>query len=905
MKILFSTLFDEPTYPLNLFMKDGVAAGCRHMGPVGLLSFLELHLGLSRPSENNVLRVFKYRKSLKKIVRGTFFEKSFSANELDVAEELLSWRDQLMLAGWDFSLVKDMPVRLKAMATAEALAGVADAYGDRFRIVLAILRTGIKLPLDEFLYFEPLELLPPHISDLIRLFENNGIVCKHFLPPATSPDKSDLSSLQSFIFSSNKVGVDKSEAKGDGSLQLVLLPDRLQAGDLLAGLIRNQDCRGTVVISENNEIQPFLGLRKDGFATPAIVASNPVPAGVCLLQLLTVFLWNPWQPRQLFEFLQCPVTLLPPHLSRLLAQAMSDKPGIGSEPWQEALTTYRESIAEEERFNRVMERLNYLLQYKKYDTNIGAPLSAIRELFEFAAGILRGRFTRMADGVEKNLLLPILNSCANLLDILSLFEEEDVIGDLELQRIIEKSITGEQCCMATRAAGSLPMINSPGNLAGFTDTVIWFDFASVGTTGASFEAFFPEERIWLETRGVIPEPANLKSQRNSWLRKQFIRFVRKQLICIVPENFGGETSQTHHFRSFIDAHFKSVYKLMTRISGPETISLAENLAATTTYLPFSGIPDPAAYWHVTRTEQLAVGDYPLSYSGMNSLVESPFIWVLKYRANIKDEAILQLADDSRFMGNVSHRVFQYALTRPDADVTLLDQPALDKLYSEAVEYILHTEGMLLLEKGKEDRIQSLHHAIKEKFMALVKHIAENNWVVEGCEANKEAVRSGLKLQGYADILLSSKKKGPKEYAIIDLKWQSGKYYSRLMNEDRGLQLALYSSLFNDTGGFSPTAYFIISTGRLFTRDQKAFKHGIPAGSDEWAKAYEQQLAKLFRTVEYRMGELKQGKIEMGEGISIEELEIFSLDSEQYLLPPGDDVKKPARFNDYSTFTNIE
>jgi hypothetical protein len=290
---------------------------------------------------------------------------------------------------------------------------------------------------------------------------------------------------------------------------------------------------------------------------------------------------------------------------------------------------------------------------------------------------------------------------------------------------------------------------------------------------------------------------------------------------------------------------------------------------------------------------------------MNSLIESPFIWVLKYRAYIKDEAILQLADDSRFMGNLSHRIFQYALTRPDKDVTLLDKPALENLYAEAVEYILQTEGMLLLEKGKEDRVQSLHHAIKEKFMALVKHIAENNWVVEGCEAHKEAIRSGLKLQAYADILLSRKKKGPKEYAIIDLKWQSGKFYSRLMNEDKDLQLALYSSLFNDAGGFSPTAYFIISTGRLYTRDQKAFKHGIPAGSDDWATAYEQQLAKLFRTVEYRMGELKEGKIEMGEGIQIEELGIFSLDPEQYLIPPGDEVKEPARFNDYSTFTNIE
>ncbi|MEI6883809.1 MAG: PD-(D/E)XK nuclease family protein [Bacteroidota bacterium] len=905
MKILFSTLFDEPTYPVNIFMKYGIAAGCRHMGPAGLLSILELHLGVSKPSETNVLRVFKYRKALKQIVRGAFFEKSFSANELDVAEELLSWRDKLILAGWDFNREKKMPARLETLAKAEVLAGIADSFADRFRIVLSALKSGAKIPLKAFTYFEPLELLPPHIFELISLLEMNGIGCTHFLPPSIPPDESDLSSLRSFIFSLNKVGVNRSEAKGDGSLHLILLPDRLQAGDFLAGLIRNHDCCDTVVISENNEIQPFLMLRKDDFATPAINMSDPVPTGVSLLQLLTVFLWKPWQPRQLFEFLQCPVTLLPPHLSRLLAKAMSDKPGIGSEAWVKALATYRESIAEEERFNRTMERLNYLLEHEKFDTNKGAPSSTIIKLFEFATGILRGRYAKMTDGVDKSMLLPVLNSCANLLDILSLFEEKDVISELELQRIIEKSISSEQCCIAPRAAGSLPVISSPGNLAGFADTLIWYDFASGGTMGASFETLFPEERAWLEALGVILEPANLKSQRNSWLRKQFIRFVRKQLICIVPENFGGESSQPHPFRSFIDAHFKSVYKLTTRISGPETIKLSENLAASTTFLTFSGLPAPAAYWHVTRAEKLILDDYPLSYSGMNSLVESPFIWVLKYRARIKDEAILQLADDSRFMGNVSHRVFQYALTRPGVDVTLLDQPSLEKLYSKAVEHILQTEGMLLLEKGKEDRVQSLHHAIKEKFMALVKHISDNNWVVEGCEAQKEAVRSGLKLQGYADILLSRKKKGPKQYAIIDLKWQSGKYYSRLMNEDRDLQLALYSSLFNDVGGFSPTAYFIISTGRLYTRDQKAFKHGIHAGPDDWAAAYQQQLAKLFRTVEYRMGELKEGKIEMGEGISIEELEIFSLDPEQYLLPSGDEVKEPARFNDYSTFTNIE
>ena len=175
MKILFSTLFDEPTYPVNIFMKDGIAAGCRHMGPAGLLSFLELHLGVSKPSETNLLRVFKYRKALKQIVRGSFFEKSFSANELDVAEELLSWRDQLVLAGWDFKREKQMPPRLESLARAESLAGVADAFADCFRIVLSALKSGAKIPLKAFIYFEPLEFLPPHIAELIGFFENTTV----------------------------------------------------------------------------------------------------------------------------------------------------------------------------------------------------------------------------------------------------------------------------------------------------------------------------------------------------------------------------------------------------------------------------------------------------------------------------------------------------------------------------------------------------------------------------------------------------------------------------------------------------------------------------------------------------------------------------------------------------------
>lgn len=52
LKIFFSTLFDQPTYPSNIFMQNEVAIGNRHMGRLTLLDFLELHPGLAYSSTN-------------------------------------------------------------------------------------------------------------------------------------------------------------------------------------------------------------------------------------------------------------------------------------------------------------------------------------------------------------------------------------------------------------------------------------------------------------------------------------------------------------------------------------------------------------------------------------------------------------------------------------------------------------------------------------------------------------------------------------------------------------------------------------------------------------------------------------------------------------------------------------
>jgi hypothetical protein len=159
--------------------------------------------------------------------------------------------------------------------------------------------------------------------------------------------------------------------------------------------------------------------------------------------------------------------------------------------------------------------------------------------------------------------------------------------------------------------------------------------------------------------------------------------------------------------------------------------------------------------------------------------------------------------------------------------------------------------------------------------------------------------------GYADMVLA-RENG--QHVIFDFKWTTSKsYYQGLLQKNRSSQLAIYAELLSELTEDKalPTAYFLMPIGRLYsTEDFKSYwANRIDLADD----AVEDDIIdKIVASYRYRRDEIMSGKIEMGEGGSLDALEYFN-DTELHNLFPlkpaydNDSLKEVNGFSNYGLF----
>ena len=93
------------------------------LGPMGLLTVLENHLGLMRLPVPRSERVVQMRQCLRAaMTKPRFYSRSFEADELGTAATLLEWRDLWFEHGWSGRFADGVAGRMADMDAIEALA---------------------------------------------------------------------------------------------------------------------------------------------------------------------------------------------------------------------------------------------------------------------------------------------------------------------------------------------------------------------------------------------------------------------------------------------------------------------------------------------------------------------------------------------------------------------------------------------------------------------------------------------------------------------------------------------------------------------------------------------------------------------------------------------------------------
>ena len=905
MKIFFSTIFDSSSYPANIFMQNGIAVGAVHLGPAGLLNFLQLHLGVPAPESNTLKRIFQYRNNLEKHQQGSFFKNSFEVNALDVSTALLLWRDELKLAGWDFKTDASSPKRLHDLALVEK-EELHPGFADNFREIYRLLKNDQPLPLEKVILHEPLELLPSFYQQLFSRLGESGVEIEEWKPEVLINKQTDLGSLQDMVLNKNHPDK-KNNLRKDGSVQILQFGEQLSAANGITALVEQDVLFRPVIINESSDTSLALALRERGIPYTGQALHAVSHPDLQLLAVMPVWLWKPYPPQQVLDFLLSPFNIFPERLSLQWADIFSENPGVSQEKWFEKIELYTAGIEDEKAMSKPVDRLNYLLN-AGVEQEQRIAVEKVASYYQYFYNIFNARCAVSKDDHEQSRLMRLCSVFKSFIGVLGEYPSED-IDSLGLQQLVNLVLKPVSLIPYEKEAGSLHEIAAPGLLTGDCQDLLWFGFTASQSTPAIWSQWSGAELDWLAQRNVLLDSGKTIAKRQFFFLTQWLRFVKGRVIFVIPSVMNGERAQSHSFKPFLDACFDKLHEVTIHIEQPGHVQLLRKEKVKTDLVPFSPVPNFPGYWNLKNTHLLARREKPESYNSLQKLLKYPYQWVMTYKAKLKSGRTFYLPPVHMFYGNLSHEIFQRLLMM--IDILTVDTDEIKNRYTKITSDLIEQQGLLLHTTGQEEVLRAFREYLFDKFLVLLNHIKSNKWTVEDCEVTRSRMFGDEEIEGRCDVLLKRKKGKEIQKAVIDLKYQGERKYRLLMTGTADLQLAIYSRIFHPLAQHCPTAYFIIRQGILFTSCSDAFKGGhIVNPKNFMGETYGELLSRMEETIRFRREELSKGKIEVGEGVPTEALEIFELGTERYILPETKTENKipyKARleYNEYTTFIDTE
>ncbi len=872
-------------------------------GPNGLLNILENQLGLTGNWKDAPLRIGEYRNCLEKCDTGQrFYSKSFQADEFGVSKTLLFWRDSWVEAGWDYEAGEGDHSILTDLAAVELLARneLSAGFCDRVRSVLASLekRGGLNLKISLLEWKEELPGIWQKIFTLLTVYDE-GLA---YMTEVLAEPGTDLARLQDNLLNNTPYTL-----TGDGTVLMFRAHSEIILAQGLVQFLYSKPGEGEKRLADS--ITVVLGNSGEVFDASLAGQNHPLTGSAArshwrphlqLLHLVLDLIWEPLDPTSLLEFLSHPVNPLPAFVCTRLAREVAKNPGMGGRDWNEALQELGEKAVERaeeenEAADVLRDKIRLWLDQPRYDPEIGVDIGTAVKLCTLVGQWCSSRANSGSYELDRDLYYAASAQASATARILGKKAESDaqLIPRLQLKQLLQQVTSiGSPRPDAAAECGGLHSCKLPGAVIESNDTLLWWDFTRPALPGKNP---WPTEvtRQLCRHGAILAETGDLLKRLAQTWQQPLLR-AKKHVFLAAPVTRCSEPCVLHPLWEQLNPGEQSLLPeididalLDTGIGLPSLVNCLERL-------PAQALAGPVRWWRINCQELLA-GRERESYSSLQAFLFSPYQWVLRHKARLREGSLNQVQDGPAQQGTILHVLFEElfaesALAIQWQKCSRKDLFAwIDTKFSE----ILTSCGANLLLPGRGTEREELLETGKQAAWALIAHLKSAEVVDIRMEKHLEADFFGGTLGGYIDMLVTNRHG---KQAVIDLKLGGLPYRRKELSENKHLQLATYAYLHQKRSGQWPDqAFFILRNGLLLAQDASFFSDALLCSPGEGEDTLSLWL-EFEQTWKWRRKQLNQGLIE---------LTVQGTEADDNSAAPDEGVMVEAfndRFNDFSALT---
>jgi hypothetical protein len=799
------------------------------VGPLRLLDHVETMLGLGRPQTAPVKRIAIFQRKLHEAGVDRFWSKSFAVDPWSATRELLSWRDELVEAGWKPGTGHTRS-RLADLAIAETSGPqLPPGQADRLRAAIDALGERPAVRLSSITLVDDRTLLPIGWRTLLDALERCGVRIEQVQQP-------------------------DAPALDDGRLALLSADTEIVASEALAAWLAadSADNKGLVFVLGKETSLLDHALAKAGLPCLGASSQSPHRALLQVLPLAFALAWDPPDPNRMLDFLLLPTSPLSRIAANRLAKAVVRSPGVGGDEWikawDEIAKTPPEEHADPKKHALRVAEWRGFVETPRYDPIKGMPRTVAKSIADRVAAWAVKRSASTSDPLFLSLAV-IARELSEAIEAM----ESELLDRVLIERMIEQAVgVGVSDPSSTAEAAPWRSVSHPGSVWGEATTIVWWFFADTSETSAVAKWNELEKAALAEDGCPLDEPElELKRLAAAWERP--LLHARERLLLVRPSlSYGAETAAHPLWHSLLARRPKIGQEILIRA---ETV-LAQASPA------FAGrvikrAPTPLVECSQPRGEWVAPADIvrprEFAATSLEVLLTCPMQWTLANASGLTPGVRRSLPNAENLVGTVAHRIAQEIFLPglpPEPD-------AVEAEAKQRFDELLPLMAATLLLPGAAGELAAARRSVPPALAELAQFLRSENLTVVGVErefAGDGAFGDGTVINGRVDLLAAA---ASGRRVVIDLKWyRTDKYVRDNLKDGTAFQIAVYARLVTGEAADAVAGYFMLRQKRFLSCTPLDGGLTTLVSGPSPKETWENIRASFKRTV----GEMKAGRI---------------------------------------------